>query len=296
MWRYLCVLLYLDGAFASYSPSYFCADMNPQPTVIIPQLMGMWYGVEKIDHQDERHYSRSAPSCPIIHLSEDHPATTTNPLYRNRQYYGYGDQNYATGTGTPPYGGKTQEQINREMRERMEYDRRTTYRDHPARKIYNQDYINNYNNNNYYNQIGLAEEHYLRMYWDENGENTEFHLRYNVTRKGFWISSGPENGAPLKSQFGHFAGTVQVLKAVGNHMVLTICHQVPTRQLYSIILSREPKLGPVEIHSIHRMLNRKGVNTNAVMKLCNNDGTRMAGISLSVLLLIQLFVYGILNK
>lgn len=53
--------------------------------------MGMWYAMEKIDHQDERHYVRKLSTCPIIHISEDHPPTTPNPLYKNNQHRGYGE-------------------------------------------------------------------------------------------------------------------------------------------------------------------------------------------------------------
>lgn len=42
------------------------------------------------------------------------------------------------------------------------------------------------------------ETKYLRLFWDENGESTEFHMRYNLSYPGFWISSGPENGGKLK--------------------------------------------------------------------------------------------------
>lgn len=103
------------------------------------------------------------------------------------------------------------------------------------------------------------------------------------------------SGAILKSQFSHYAGNIQVLKAVGNHMVLTFCHQLPERQFYSILLSREIKLSPVEIHSVHRMLNRRGLNTNAVEKLCNNSGSRFALHNCLGLLLLIFFVYTIVK-
>lgn len=44
----------------------------------------------------------------------------------------------------------------------------------------------------------------------------------------------------LKLNYGQFTGTIQVMKAVGNHMVLTFCENLPGSQLYSVILSRKP--------------------------------------------------------
>lgn len=33
---------------------------------------------------------------------------------------------------------------------------------------------------------------YLQLIWDENGVIHEYSLRYNQTRRGFWISSSPQ--------------------------------------------------------------------------------------------------------
>ncbi|XP_023017314.1 uncharacterized protein [Leptinotarsa decemlineata] len=268
MWLFFGVCAcFFGGGLSLASSNYFCADMNPQHHVIIDQLMGMWFGIEKIDHLDETRYiDKKKPSCPIIHISEDRRSSTTlNPLYKNYNY-GY---NYGEG-----HGYNTQRPINArermlqlEMRKRIyeqsEYDRQTTYGDYPASR-------RQHNYNDILGRQNFAVK-YLRLYWDENGESTEFHMRYNVSRAGFWISSGPENGgSSLDPEFSHFAGTIQVLKAVGNHLVLTFCHQLPDRQLYSILLSRELKLDHVEIHGVHNMLQRKGLRTNSVQKLCNS--------------------------
>lgn len=44
----------------------------------------------------------------------------------------------------------------------------------------------------------------------------------------------------LNSPYTQFTGTVQVMKAVGNHLVLTFCQTIPTQELFSVILSRKP--------------------------------------------------------
>lgn len=38
--------------------------------------------------------------------------------------------------------------------------------------------------------------------------------------------------------YDQFTGTVQVMKAVGRHMVLTFCENLPGSQLFSVILAR----------------------------------------------------------
>lgn len=34
----------------------------------------------------------------------------------------------------------------------------------------------------------------MRLLWDEKGVHTEYSIRYNVTKPGVWITSGPQNG------------------------------------------------------------------------------------------------------
>ncbi|XP_045470333.1 uncharacterized protein LOC123677698 [Harmonia axyridis] len=68
---------------------YYCRNLLPQPSILIDQLMGIWYGIEIIDHESERHYVRQVQSCPIIHISEDR---SFNPLYQDYNNYNY---NYA---------------------------------------------------------------------------------------------------------------------------------------------------------------------------------------------------------
>ncbi|CAG9826346.1 unnamed protein product [Diabrotica balteata] len=259
--------VWFSAGVTADTSNYFCADMNPQHHVIVEQLMGMWFGVEIINHQDEMFQTRTEFSCPVIHISEDREATSTfNPLYDGYNYgYNYGkDHPYGvTYRTTTAYTDRTtQNEVRRRIYEQTEYDRQTTYGNYPnIRKQHMFDM----------RQTGLDVK-YLRLIWDENGENTEFHIRYNVSRSGFWITSGPESGgASLEPQFKHFAGTIQVLKAVGNHMVLTFCHQLPERKLYSVLLSRNLKLDQVEVLGVHNMLNRKGLRTNSVKHTCSSS-------------------------
>ncbi|KAJ8985509.1 hypothetical protein NQ317_015053 [Molorchus minor] len=71
--------------------SKFIFSADTSIALRLTHLMGMWYGAEIIDHQQERHFSTPSTSCPIIHISEYRAPITENPLYRNYNYsYGYG--------------------------------------------------------------------------------------------------------------------------------------------------------------------------------------------------------------
>jgi len=136
------------------------------------------------------------------------------------------------------------------------------------------------------------EYHQLRLIWNDSGNSIEYYLKYNATRKGFWMSSGPQNSARgcesteshikmhligyiftgymLQPHYNQFAGTFQVLKAVSDHMVLTICQRLPESRLYSVVLSREPnQLSRSDLHSLHNLLNRKDLSTATVKSVCS---------------------------
>jgi hypothetical protein len=272
MWSFWCLFSFLTSAcLADVSSFYFCSDMNPQQHVNIEQLMGMWYGIEILTHDVEEHYVRIGTSCPILHLSEDkdYPITTYSPLYKNYDYrYNYGERR--------PPNTRPNERNNYEY---DQYGRPTQY---PHNKNYN---TRRYGTRNFNGKDYQFSEKRLRIWWDENGSGTEYHLRYNTSRPGFWISSGPQNGSELEPAFSHFAGTIQIIKAVGNHLVLTFCHQLPQRQLYTVLLSRQNKLDKADIHSVHSLLNRKGLNTNAIKKVCWN-GSESVRMSLGTLFLL----------
>lgn len=56
-------------------------------------------------------------------------------------------------------------------------------------------------------------------------------------------------------KYAQFTGTVQVMKAVSNHMVLTFCENLPGSQLFSIILSRRPDTLSMDVSFRHFRLN-----------------------------------------
>lgn len=50
---------------------------------------------------------------------------------------------------------------------------------------------------------------YLRLIWEERGTVLEYSLRYNTTRRGFWISSPPLPGSVFFNLKEKLTGTKQ---------------------------------------------------------------------------------------
>lgn len=44
----------------------------------------------------------------------------------------------------------------------------------------------------------------------------------------------------LDLPYSQFKGTIQVMKAVGNHLVLTFCETLPRSQFFTIVLTKKP--------------------------------------------------------
>lgn len=89
-------------------------------------------------------------------------------------------------------------------------------------------------------------------------------------------------GSAVIPMLNSFAGTIQVLKAVGSHMVLVFCQQVPDRQLFSILLSRTPSLSLQEIHGVHNLLGRRRLNISHVKKVCQVNSSEKLYVSVSI--------------
>lgn len=101
-------------------------------------------------------------------------------------------------------------------------------------------------------------------------------------------------GTMLDLPYSQFTGTVQVMKAVGNHLVLTFCETLPKSQMFTIILTRKPHLLSREVRpsknvswlinltdfsfsylkdvqSVRGLLRRRGLSVQSVRKVCRNS-------------------------
>lgn len=90
---------------------------------------------------------------------------------------------------------------------------------------------------------------FLRLTWDDSrAEPVEYVLHFNATERGTWRTdnNGPTDGVGGYQSSARRTGppanraptTFLVMKAVGNHVVLTMCQTAPRRRLVTITLSR----------------------------------------------------------
>lgn len=279
MWVVLILLVQKSLAF--FSPQY-CADIEPQTQVNIQQLLGMWYGVEIISHiKNEKTIlarKRTKTACPVIRFSEDDLPSTVSPLYQDYKY----DQHYGTGYGYSGQGSRyrtstySPNEFDVYFRELSERVRLGTISEKERQRF-------------------LEDIKRLKILWDENGVMTEYIVRYNVSQPGVWIASGPKNGSLLETKFDNFAGTIQVFKAVGNHLVLNFCHRMPDPQLFTVLLSRSVPLNLGEISGVHNQLERKGLEMVSVTKVCHSDtnsATKLVlGSTFSFLIMLLLLLF-----
>ncbi|EEB13045.1 conserved hypothetical protein [Pediculus humanus corporis] len=120
--------------------------------------------------------------------------------------------------------------------------------------------------------IGRESRSDMRLIWKEPSATFYYKIRLdNHNNPGSWISSGPHNESSTSSSFfTHFTGTIQVMKAVGNHMALTFCTTQNDRSLFSVVLSRERKLSKLEIRGVNNMLQRRGLEPLLSKYTCSN--------------------------
>uniref|UniRef100_A0A1Q3FP71 Uncharacterized protein n=2 Tax=Culex tarsalis TaxID=7177 RepID=A0A1Q3FP71_CULTA len=240
------------------SAAQYCTDLNPQTRLDIEQIMGLWYGSEVITHLGSEDGETIYDTCVVIHLTDttntsqltDSPTRDQGPPVRFATDYGFsGDRDNSN--------RRNQNQQNQQQQ-----------------------------NYNYQWQQQQQNTRHLLLIWEEKEHTLEYKLRFNKSRAGFWMSSGPQEGTMIKLPYVHFSGTVQVLKAVNNQLVLTFCQSLPGSQLFTVVLSRQPMgLSPEENYSIRSLIKRRNLSTNSVRKVCYN-GASSAHVPLTVAILV----------
>lgn len=253
------------------SAAQYCMDLNPQTGLDIEQIMGLWYGSEVITHIGNEDGEMIYDTCVVIHLADITNSTTTseNPL---RDYAP--EVRFGTTYGYP--GDRSPSRHDADGNRR--YQAQQHYQQHQQQQQYN------------FRQQ-QANVRYLRLIWDEKDNTLDYTLRFNGSRPGFWITSAPQSGSMVQLPYLQFTGTIQVLKAINNQLVLTFCQSLPGGQLFSVVLSRQPMgLSPEENQSIRNLLRRRHLSTVAVRKVCYNGATSRAplGIAMSVFLVLLL--------
>ncbi|EAT40735.1 AAEL007534-PA [Aedes aegypti] len=256
------------------SSQQYCTDLNPQTGLDIEQIMGLWYGSEVITHIGSEEGESVYDTCVVIHLSDITNSTSSSestqrdngPEVRFGTSYGYpGDRSQSRHDtdGNRRYQAQQHQQHQQQHQYQYNYRQQTSFR-------------------------------YLRLIWDEKDHTLEYTLRFNSSRPGFWISSAPQSGTMIQLPYVQFTGTVQVLKAINNQLVLTFCQSVPGGQLFSVVLTRQPMgLSPEENQSIRNFLRRKHLSTTSMRKVCFSAATNQASLGLAtsiwIVLVLQFF-------
>ncbi|XP_054273309.1 uncharacterized protein LOC128993437 [Macrosteles quadrilineatus] len=95
---------------------------------------------------------------------------------------------------------------------------------------------------------------HIKLVWHERAGDV--HYTFQLTdpeNSGFWITWSLQNGSMLNKSYKQFAGSVQVIDAQPNRMVLTFCSNTNNRTHYSIVMVRN-----ITVHhdtqEIHRSL------------------------------------------
>ncbi|KAK6633538.1 hypothetical protein RUM44_004145 [Polyplax serrata] len=132
--------------------------------------------------------------------------------------------------------------------------------------------------------IGRESRSDLRLIWKEPSATFYYKIRLdNMNNPGSWVSSGPHNeSSTASSYFTHFTGTIQVMKAVGNHMALTFCTTQNDRSLFSVLLAREKRLTKLEVRGVNNMLQRRGLEPLLTKYTCGGCSIAFIKSTLSV--------------
>ncbi|XP_067013837.2 uncharacterized protein [Anabrus simplex] len=121
----------------------------------------------------------------------------------------------------------------------------------------------------------------IRLLWKEGDA---FSVEYSLImpekyHKGFWRSTGTQNGSLAEnSRYRQFSGTVHIMRATGDHAVLTFCSETEL-QVFSVLLSREPTMRQSEVRSINNMLERRGLPVTYTKSTCRAHNGVSANIA-----------------
>ncbi|XP_066248161.1 uncharacterized protein [Euwallacea similis] len=141
----------------------------------------------------------------------------------------------------------------------------------------------------------LYDTKYIRIYWDEGIHNTEYRLRYNMFQPGFWMTDNTAEDSYQSETL--FYGGIQVIKAVGNHLVLSFCdaHLNIDKKIFTVILARKNHLEKLIIHNIHMQLQRQGLLVNAIENSCSLSSTNSYDTHLLFISVISVIYFSIDN-
>ncbi|CAB3231388.1 unnamed protein product [Arctia plantaginis] len=143
------------------------------------------------------------------------------------------------------------------------------------------------------------EYRHLRVLWDEGGNTIEYSLYFKNDSAGYWQVFDGQNGTlTTLSKYKQFSGTIQVLKAANDHLVLNFCQEGvsgKSAQLYSVLFSREPGvMERWELDSVHSMLQNKKLSIASRRMVCGNSAEKpVVSIVSSVIMFLLAYTIGL---
>ncbi|XP_017071770.1 uncharacterized protein LOC108108278 [Drosophila eugracilis] len=147
----------------------------------------------------------------------------------------------------------------------------------------------------YFERTTRGQQKFLRLVWSERDNNLEYTFNYSTSTPGQWSNIGDQRGSLVTlNSYTQFTGTVQVVKAVNDHLVLTFCGNDVKSSIYTVVLTRN-RLGLTsdELRSIRNMLSRRGLYTETIRKVCNGCGQLTGSLfTLFALFLVVRFGWG----
>ncbi|XP_073843816.1 uncharacterized protein [Musca autumnalis] len=245
-----------------HPPSMLCMNIKPQHSVDIKQITGEWHGNEIIMHTQDIPGVYRYDSCVTFYLND-----VTDQM---RDYY----------------------QPSRRRTESIHSSASSSssslegHRDMGASTM-----AHHYSNTRY-----------LRLIWSEKDDNIEYNFNYTMNHPGLWTNVGEQRGSMVAlNKYNQFTGTVQVVKAVSDHLVLTFCSSDIHHSIYTVVLSREPqRLNHNVIRSIRNLLSRRGLYTESIREVCvknsasalnkSSSSTAASLLGMSIVLLVLICI------
>lgn len=96
---------------------------------------------------------------------------------------------------------------------------------------------------------------YLKLIWNEKDTTIEYTLKFKDAQRGLWMSSSSQRLTMLDLPSNQFIGTVQVIKAIGNQLILTFCKSSGDGLLFTVIFARQPMSITADVIKIYKQIN-----------------------------------------
>ncbi|XP_026726602.1 uncharacterized protein LOC113493027 [Trichoplusia ni] len=301
-----------------------CVNRSPQQGISIESLMGMWYGVDYLQHVVDDSSDDYPNTCLLIHISEP-KEKNMKFSYRVLPYILFLitsacaeelDSNRSeestissvTCVRDNLYDHLDIKEVSGEWKVRTVYmhlssEGVTTYNTYTIVTIREEDHFPSTGygpsiETKYHvkenNAIFWRENRRLRVLWEEAGLTIDYSLYFRNESAGYWRVSDKQNGGIEQPRYQLFSGSIQVLKATNDLLLLNFCQESVEGKpphLYSVLLSRKTSLiAEEELNSVHELLQNKNLSVASRRIVCKSSADR-SGVSSTSSFILLLLAY-----